>query len=192
MRPSLRQEVEAFLRLHGPSTGIEVGLGVRARRGDVDRILASDAFEIVPTPDGKSPRATYFNLSERVPARRKANTKRSRLLLSVLRDGRRHSRDEIFERVGRFFLTNNAAAELRAQGVDVRYVRKDGVDFYWIESAESGSLDEAASSNPHSGASAHEHPGASTTPGDGDAASSSEPTRLFEPRGRGAYGDEAA
>jgi hypothetical protein len=40
---------------------------------------------------------------------------RSDLLLSVLADGKPHSRQEIFERAG-FMLLNNASSELRAQG----------------------------------------------------------------------------
>ena len=52
-------------------------------------------------------------------------------MLSVLRDGKPHSRRDIFDRIG-FLLTNNAAAELRAQGHDVRQSREqvDGVTVY--------------------------------------------------------------
>jgi len=52
-------------------------------------------------------------------------------MLEVLRDGRPHTRRDLFERCG-FFLTNNAAAELRARGYDVRQsrARVDGVIVY--------------------------------------------------------------
>ena len=54
-------------------------------------------------------------------------------MLDVLRDGQRHSRRDLFERCG-FFLTNNAASELRAQGYDVEQTRErvngDVVYFY--------------------------------------------------------------
>jgi hypothetical protein len=45
-------------------------------------------------------------------------------MLEVLRDGQRHSRRDLFERIG-YFLTNNAASELRAQGYDVEQTREN-------------------------------------------------------------------
>lgn len=59
---------------------------------------------------------------------------RADLLHSVLKDGRRHSRRDIFDRVG-FMLTNNAASELRARGVDVTHTREGRVDFYSLNGA---------------------------------------------------------
>jgi hypothetical protein len=56
---------------------------------------------------------------------------RAQLMLVVLRDGKPHTRRDIFERVG-FQLTNNSASELRAKGYDVRQSRErvDGVNVY--------------------------------------------------------------
>jgi len=50
-------------------------------------------------------------------------------MLTVLRDGKPHSRHEIFQRVG-FMLTNNAASELRARGLDVEETR-DGDNYLY-------------------------------------------------------------
>jgi hypothetical protein len=54
---------------------------------------------------------------------------RADLLLSVLRDGKPHARQEVFDRVG-FMLTNNAASELRAQGYNVRHSVDGGSHTY--------------------------------------------------------------
>ena len=66
---------------------------------------------------------------------------RASRMLEVLRDGQRHSRRDLFERCG-FFLTNNAASELRAQGHDIEQTREmvngDVVYFYLLR----GSLPE--------------------------------------------------
>ena len=64
---------------------------------------------------------------------------RADLLWSVLKDGRPHSRQEIFEQVG-YMLTNNAASELRARGVLVEHRREGRLDVYEIV----GSLREPA------------------------------------------------
>lgn len=59
-------------------------------------------------------------------------------MLAVLKDGREHSREEILHRSpGGFFLTNNAASDLRRRGYDVRYRVKDGLRLYQL----AGSLD---------------------------------------------------
>lgn len=50
-------------------------------------------------------------------------------LLSVLQDGREHSRADVFQAYG-FMLTNNAASELRARGYEVEHRKKDGLDTY--------------------------------------------------------------
>lgn len=60
-------------------------------------------------------------------------------LLAVLRDGREHSRHDVFESQG-FMLTNNAASELRARGFAVVHRKKKGLDTYQLQ----GSLDEGA------------------------------------------------
>lgn len=54
-------------------------------------------------------------------------------MLAVLQDGRKHTRHDIFRAAGEFFLTNNAASELRGRGVDVRHGKQDGADVYWLE-----------------------------------------------------------
>lgn len=56
---------------------------------------------------------------------------RAELLLSVLADGRPHSRQEIFDRVG-FMLTNNAASEARKLGKEVAHSVERGVHIYTL------------------------------------------------------------
>jgi hypothetical protein len=131
VRATLQAESARFLREHGPSTGTEIALGIRARRDDVDRILVSDGFCRVPPPVGGKPRGVYFNVSR--PVRRTDGRLRGRAqrMLDVLRDGQPHSRDELATAgVGNY--PNNAAAELRAAGYDVRYRRRDGVSLYQL------------------------------------------------------------
>lgn len=54
-------------------------------------------------------------------------------LLAVLKDGRPHSRREIQERAG-FFLTNNAASELRKQGHKIEQHREGDLYLYTLTS----------------------------------------------------------
>lgn len=54
-------------------------------------------------------------------------------MLAALRSGRPMSRRCLFEHAGQFFLTNNAASELRARGFDVRMRREKGAYLYWLE-----------------------------------------------------------
>lgn len=143
MRETLPVEVEAFLRDAGTSTANEIAFGVRARRADVDEVLTGDTFRRVPPPDGCSPRAAYFNLSYLVPARPTNTVSRADRMLEVLRDGRPHSRQEIFEAAGGFFLTNNAASEIRKKhGIDVAHRVERGVHVYQL--ASTSDEDEAA------------------------------------------------
>lgn len=67
-------------------------------------------------------------------------------LYSVLRDGRKHSRQEIFDAVG-YMLTNNAASELRARGHDVRHLVERRLDVYWIPPASVSSVGLSAESS---------------------------------------------
>lgn len=88
---------------------------------------------------------------------------RADLLLSVLKDGKPHSRHEVFERVG-FMLTNNAASELRARGYNVDHGFAGGVHTYTL-------LDEGAAAAPSSSSDAHRAGAAEalvydTSPGD--------------------------
>jgi len=131
MRETLGAEVESFLRVHGASTATEIALGIRARRDDVDEILAADTFKRVPAPDGCSPRAAYYILSYLVPVRDRAQVSRADRMLSVLSDRQPHSRQEIFEREG-FFLTNNAASELRKRGYEISQTRERGIYVYQL------------------------------------------------------------
>lgn len=145
MRETLRSEVEAFLRRHGPATSTEIAKGVHVRRSAVDAVLTSDGFVRIPHPSGRSIHAVCFDLSRRVP--------RAERLLVVLRDGREHSRAEIV--AGGVDHTNNAAAELRRLGYDVRFNRAD--DVYWIDSFPPEALseqDESLPTNPPSKATA--------------------------------------
>jgi hypothetical protein len=142
VRASLGAEVEEFLRVHGASTVTEIRMGVRARRIDVEEALTGEAFTRVPPPPGCSPRATYFNVSYRVPASPARQESRADRMLHVLRDGRARSRQEIFESAGGFFLTNNAASELRKRGYQISQRRERGVYVYQLVGA-SGE-DEAA------------------------------------------------
>jgi hypothetical protein len=65
-------------------------------------------------------------------------------MLAALSDGREHSRRELLEASGEFYLTNNASAELRARGFNVVHRRKGGVDTYQLL----GSLDTAPVPDP--------------------------------------------
>lgn len=125
MRATLPQEVKEHLLAAGPKTASEIALGVRARRDDVDEVLAGGGFMRVAHPDGASPRGVYFGVSERVPRARSAASRRADLLLDILCDGRRHSRHEIWSLTEEYFLTNNAASELRRRGHTVVYERAD-------------------------------------------------------------------
>lgn len=132
MRVTLPDEVAAFLEERGPSTATAVALGIRARRLDVNLVLADGRFSRVPPPSGMSPHGKYFGLSQPVPAAPRGNS-RAAAMLAVLRDGREHSRHEIFRRTGRFFMTNNAAHELRRQGYAVKQRRDGDTYIYWLE-----------------------------------------------------------
>lgn len=135
MRATLGAEIRAFLAAHGPATSSSIALGVRARRKDVDEALADGPFARVQAPEGSSGRGRYWGLSQLVPLRRGGES-RAALMLGVLRDGRWHSRREIWEATGKFFLTNNAANELRRRhGYDVEYDRTD--DAYRLVSGRS-------------------------------------------------------
>lgn len=138
MRATLRQEVTAFLAAHGPATAPEIALGVRARRADVDALLAGGGFCQVDRPEGAHPYSVYFAASRRVP--RVTERSRAGVLLSILRDGAWHSRDEILRLAGRTFLTNNAAAELRRADFDVRYSSSRG---YRLEASASSAVGRA-------------------------------------------------
>lgn len=57
---------------------------------------------------------------------------RAEKLRTVLADGRPHSRQDIFDKVG-FMLTNNAASELRSAGCDVQQWRDGGIYIYQLK-----------------------------------------------------------
>lgn len=59
-------------------------------------------------------------------------TSRARKMLAAYRDGAR-TRHELWRAAGDFFLTNNAASELRREGFTVNFDRKH--DSYKIEAA---------------------------------------------------------
>lgn len=102
---------------------------------------------------------------------------RATRMLELLRDGQRHSRRDLFERCG-FFLTNNAASELRAEGHDIEQtremVRGDVVYFYRLrgtleasppepdQSADPPSLTEDGKQHDHT------HGGRSGSEGEGE------------------------
>lgn len=75
---------------------------------------------------------------------------RADLLYSCLRDGNQWTRRDIYEHTGEFFLTNNAASELRKvlrpRGLTVLHTRQGRQDVYWI-----GSLREREESSLDSG-----------------------------------------
>lgn len=135
MRDSLRDEVMAFLESHGPRTRDEIASGVCARRADVGAVLAAGGFRPAQRPEGANPRAIYYEPSPQPspPVRKRLGPKsRAQALLDVLEDGRRYKRDDIFRIAGRFFLTNNAMAELRAAGYDVRHEQDGELHIYWL------------------------------------------------------------
>lgn len=69
-------------------------------------------------------------------------TARARRMLDALEDGCR-TRDQLYAHAGRFFLTNNAAAELRAAGIPVTYLRVGGQDTYTLLDERDDPLEEA-------------------------------------------------
>jgi hypothetical protein len=131
VRASLPEEVRAYLLGHGPHTATDIAYGVCARRSDVDVVLAAGGFRRVPVPEGENPRARYFDLSPAVPVPLRRGS-RAAQMLRVLRDGKRHSREEILQLAGGFFLTNNAASELRRMGYDVQHAYEKGLHVYWL------------------------------------------------------------
>ena len=126
MRATLPDEVAAFLRDRGPSTASEVSLGIRARRDDVDEVLAESRFTRVARPEHGSPRAAYFNVSEAVltadaPGSAAGQKIRDKdFLLAVLADGRWHTLTEILSRSfrdrGVGLTVHSRAANLRRDG----------------------------------------------------------------------------
>lgn len=115
----LRAEVHAWLLEHGPAQAKTIAVGVRARKAEVAAVLAQDGFSQAERPGGTHPQSEWWIASRRVP--RVTEGSRAARLLSILSDGEWHSRGDILVRAGRSFLTNNAAAELRAAGHDVVY-----------------------------------------------------------------------
>lgn len=63
-------------------------------------------------------------------------TARARRMLDALEDGC-STREQCYAHAGSFFLTNNAAAELRAAGIGVTYLRVDGHDTYLLDDGRS-------------------------------------------------------
>lgn len=63
------------------------------------------------------------------------HSNRADRMLEVLRDGRTYSRAEIVDRAG-WLMTNNAAAELRARGYDIRHSKKQNLDTYRLVSLD--------------------------------------------------------
>lgn len=106
-------------------------------------------------------------------------------MLEVLRDGRPHSRQEIFDRAG-FMLTNNAASELRARGLDVeQWQESRGVFVYRLL----GEGDAVLSGTSPAPTEAGDTDFNSDTPA---SLSPSEPVQLaLIPERRGAYGEAA-
>ena len=70
---------------------------------------------------------------------------RADLLLSCLRDGTPWTRYDIYEHVGEFFLTNNAAAELRERGFDVQHMRQGRLDVYQLVNGSLGEREQGSS-----------------------------------------------
>jgi hypothetical protein len=132
VRLSLPSQVLEFVGRHGASTAPEIALALRARRADVDLVLAEGPFQVTETPEGKHGNAKYWISSSVVLSRRGGKSRAARML-DVLRDGRWHSRTEIWTAAGGFFLTNNAAAELRREGRNIVYDKKQ--DAYRLERA---------------------------------------------------------
>jgi hypothetical protein len=76
-------------------------------------------------------------------------------MLAALEDGEWHERQEILSHSERFYLTNNAAAELRAKGYTIEHVKR-GRDEDWYllaarpgESVDGGLKEASAGHGPH-------------------------------------------
>lgn len=102
-------------------------------------------------------------------------------MLEVLADGLPHDRQEIFRRVG-FMLTNNAAAELRARGLDVRHDQDGDVHSYRLSLREpDAELAPSASDNRASGSRSDDGDGQSETNSRFDGADTDPSASLMEP-----------
>jgi hypothetical protein len=153
VRASLVEEVVAFLGTHGPSTAREVGLGVRARRRDVDAVLALEPFCRVARPEGAYPHREYFGVSRRVPdARRRtprAGSQEARIL-EVLRDGGEHSAAELLARVGFMHLNSRISSLRRKCGFGIER-RQEGREHFYRLVSEPASLGSPEPVRPGSG-----------------------------------------
>jgi hypothetical protein len=111
---------------------------------------------------------------------------RALLMLSVLRDGKPHTRRDIFERVG-FQLTNNSASELRAMGYDVQQSRErvDGVNVYSYQLQGSLSESGRAGNGPGGSVSISVPGGAVEAPDSESEFSLPEPALSASPPGHG-------
>ena len=136
----LAAEVAAYLEAHGPARSGMVAAGIRARRIHVIQTLHAGPFEKTSRPEGGDPRATYWRnatIRSRAVPRAQRRINRADRMLAVLRDGRKHSREEILALAGGpFFLTNNAASDLRKKGHNVRYAVEGGLHVYWLQREE--------------------------------------------------------
>lgn len=188
MRETLRDEVRAFLESHGAATASDVAVGVRARRADVDRVLAdTGSFETTTHPAGGSPAATYWRVSPHVPV---PQWKR---IVAVLADRRPHSMQEIHAKAG-FCRLNSRVSELRSRGYEITCDKTGGNYIYTLVSTPDDLLDEPAAgavAGSSSGTSADPTASLSVNadpdPGDPDDARSN--LTLFP--SRGAYGEAA-
>lgn len=124
----LAAEIHDYLTAHGPSTAIEIAMGVRARRADMMARLVRE-FPVVAAPAGANPRATYYGPSRPVPHAESgtdAAPSQSARILSVLRDGKPHTTAAIHAIAG-FSRLNSRLSELRGRGYVIETERIDGV-----------------------------------------------------------------
>jgi hypothetical protein len=108
---NLADRIVAYLAEHPWAHCDEIARGLRTRTEGVRMVLKTDARI---TDRKGSPRGREYALvTAQERSGRIAGSNRASRLYRVLRDRKAHTRREIFDREG-FLLTNNAAAELRA------------------------------------------------------------------------------
>jgi len=140
---TLADRIADWLALAGPSTCEQIARGVRTRTAAVREVLQTDPRVTSHSGSGRG-REYALRASQDAVGLVPGQNRASRLY-EALRDRERHSRREIFDRVG-FMLTNNAASELREKikprGLDVIHTVEHRVDCYQIVSLN-GEVEEA-------------------------------------------------
>lgn len=166
----LPERVAGYLTEYPGQRCEEIARGVHARTSEVRRILKMDERFIASKTwlDGVTAVLYQFTPGNQADGRGRAEKakqlSRAARLYSVLRDGRVHSRQEIFERIG-YELTNNAASELRKLGHIVHHSQIGRVHCYQLGEVEEGEVRGAGVSRPAIAGLSERPPSSTSSPG---------------------------